>query len=469
MARLIKMISLFFALIVTLTNPTLSAPDLTKFTPVLVEEFNDPLNRFDGVTGVWRDFPRREKYIGNGPPSLYVNPTMQRKDGAPLALSPFKVEKGRLSISAAPIPIGTIGDVHDLLKRAGYKSTTAKKVRYYSGSLSTRSSWAQTYGYFEMRARLPEGKGHWPAFWLVPAVDGWPPEIDIFEALGRENNDQAGDNQLHLRVHFDEFTADGRFMPDPNLANPFDVVDGIPQPAIRRERPKGPRYTFSKTVDVGEQFGRDLFEEFNTFALSWTSEEIVWWFGPSSNQLTEVYRSPTPRDVNGPMSVVMNDQIGGIWAGNPDPSLDSVTFQNSFEIDYVKIYALAPTHRVSSGQSELRGAEKDDFMVGTSNNQAFFPGKGFDVLTGGGGKDHFIIHGDAGSKILTDFGPEDVVVLKHWTFDTQEEALSRLVQVGLNVWLIDTQEPEAPQTLIFENISIDDLDLTNFEFGGDEG
>jgi hypothetical protein len=447
-------------------SPAISAPDLTRFTPVLIEEFDGPFSRFDGVTGVWRDYPRREKFIGNGPPSLYVNPSMLRRDGTPLGLNPFTVANGLLRITAAPIPAADLDDVHNLLRRAGYKAAAANAVGYYSGSLSTRSSWAQTYGYFEMRARLPEGRGHWPAFWLVPAVDGWPPEIDIFEVLGRENGDQAPDNRLHLRVHFDEIAADGTHAPEPTLVNPLDIVDGAPQPAIRRERPEGPRYTFAKSVDVGKQFGRDIFDDFNVYAVSWTPEEIIWWFGPSSDQLTEVFRSPTPRDVNGPMSVIFNDQIGGGWAGNPDPASDAKTFGRDFAIDYVKIYAMTPQNRVASDLAELRGGKTDDVMVGTAAGQTFFPGVGFDILTGGGGADRFVIPGGAGSKMLTDFAPVDTVVLPRWTFHSPAQALERLVQVGRDVWLVDTQEPKAPQTLIFQNLTIGDLSAQNFEFGG---
>lgn len=469
MAGLIIKILSAVALVEAGVLPGYAGPELSRFTPILTEEFDGPFSRFNGRTGVWKDYPRREKFIGNGPPSLYVNPSMLRQDGQPLGLDPFTIANGQLNIAAAPIPADDLAEVHSLLERAGYTAEEAEKVRYYSGSLSTRSSWAQTYGYFEMRARLPEGRGHWPAFWLLPAVDGWPPEIDIFEVLGRENGPGApngADNQVHLRVHFDEIAADGTHAPEHTFVNPFEVVDGAPQTAIRRDRPKGPRYTFAKTVDVGAAFGRKVFDEFNVYGMTWTPDEIVWWFGPTSGELTEIYRSPTPRDVNGPMSVIFNDQIGGKWAGDPDPALDAETFRNVFAVDYVKIYALTPTNHVISDQKQIRGGSSDDFMVGTVTGQTFYPGSGFDILAGGGGADRFVITGDSGSKLLIDFQPDDVVILQHWTFNTAKDALERLEQVGQDVWLIDTQEPQAPQTLIFRNLQVGDLSTLNFGFGG---
>ncbi|MCC0062932.1 MAG: family 16 glycosylhydrolase [Defluviimonas sp.] len=470
MARLVRQASLAVALAAALcaglTAQVRAAPDPDRFTPVLEEDFDTPFSRFDGVTGVWRDYPRRDKFIGNGPPSLYVNPTMTRRDGAPLGLDPFRVADGLLHIAAAPIPADDLADVGAILRRAGYDQAAIDKVRYYSGSLSTWSSWAQTYGYFEMRARLPEGRGHWPAFWLVPAVDGWPPEIDIFEVLGRENGRDAPGNRVHMRVHFDEIAADGSRAPEPAFVNPFDIVDGTPAPAIRRERPEGPRYTFAKTVDVGARFGRNVFETFNVYAMSWTPEEIIWYFGPSSDQLTEVFRSPTPRDVNGPMAVVMNDQIGGGWPGDPDPAEDALTFSHDFQIDYVKLYALTPRNRIAGAAAYLHGTAGDDVIEGTPASQTILSGTGFDLLTGGGGADRFVIPGGGGSKILIDFGADDRLVLQGWTFHDPAEALRRLVQVGPDLWLVDSQEPRAPQTLIFRNLRRDDLGPRNFEIGG---
>ncbi|WP_338550891.1 family 16 glycosylhydrolase [Roseovarius phycicola] len=444
-----------------------AGPDMSRYTPVLIEEFDRPLSRFDGTTGIWRDYPRRQKYIGNGPPSLYVNPTMTRQDGSPLGLDPFKVEGGKLHIAAAPIPAADLHDVQALLRQAGYKEKAVQTVRYYTGSLSTFSSWSQTYGYFEMRAKLPEGKGHWSAFWLVPSVNGWPPEIDIFEVLGRENGSKgrgSPDNRVHLRVHFDEIAADGSHAPELTLFNPFEIVEGAPQPAIRRERDRGPRFTFAKTVDVEAAFERQIFDEFNTYALSWTPDEIVWWFGSSSNDLREIYRAPTPRDVTGPMAVIFNNQIGGKWAGAPDPDKDAHTFASTFVIDYVKIYAQSPETKIETDEAIIFGSNADEHLAGSAASQAFHPKGGFDILSGGGGADRFVIAGDSGSKVITDFTTDDVLVLTGWTFNTSADALSRLEQVGPDLWLIDEQEPHAPQTLIFRDLNRADMTAANFDF-----
>ena len=85
-------------------------------------------------------------------------------------------------------------------------------MKYTSGRVSTDGRFAPTYGRFEIRARLPGGKGIWPAHWLYPqnrdwameelmqkAVDEkresaipearpWYSEIDIMEFRGHEKN-----------------------------------------------------------------------------------------------------------------------------------------------------------------------------------------------------------------------------------------------------------------------------------------
>ena len=54
--------------------------------------------------------------------------------------------------------------------------------------ISTDECFAQRYGYFEMRAQLPAGRGLWPAFWLVGKTQQYHVEIDIMEALGHERS-----------------------------------------------------------------------------------------------------------------------------------------------------------------------------------------------------------------------------------------------------------------------------------------
>lgn len=60
--------------------------------------------------------------------------------------------------------------------------------RYTSTRLLTQGKGEWTYGYFEIRAKVPCGKGTWPAIWLLNSKVDWPAagELDIMEHVGKE-------------------------------------------------------------------------------------------------------------------------------------------------------------------------------------------------------------------------------------------------------------------------------------------
>jgi beta-glucanase (GH16 family) len=59
-----------------------------------------------------------------------------------------------------------------------------KEYSYRSGMVTTYSSYSFQYGYLQVVARIPFGTGLWPALWLLPENEQWPPEIDIIEHYG---------------------------------------------------------------------------------------------------------------------------------------------------------------------------------------------------------------------------------------------------------------------------------------------
>ncbi|MFV1996229.1 MAG: family 16 glycosylhydrolase, partial [Verrucomicrobiales bacterium] len=71
------------------------------------------------------------------------------------------------------------------------------KVRQYaSGMMTTSGKFSQRYGRFEIRCKVPKGRGLWPAFWMLPEPPSWPPEIDVLEILGHETD------RVHLTHHW---------------------------------------------------------------------------------------------------------------------------------------------------------------------------------------------------------------------------------------------------------------------------
>ena len=69
--------------------------------------------------------------------------------------------------------------------------------KYTSAVITSYGKFSQKYGYFEGRFRIPMGKGLWPAFWMLPYPQHWPPEIDIFETI-------KDDPQIHMNYHWSD-------------------------------------------------------------------------------------------------------------------------------------------------------------------------------------------------------------------------------------------------------------------------
>src|SRR4051812_28466708 len=138
------------------------------------EDFTS-LNFWNGTTGLatrpgWAQWPQYDAgftLASNGEKGWYIQPSY-----APTAsANPFSVQNGVLNITAKPTDPALLPYVHN--------------QPYTSGFIDTYHEFSQTYGYFEMRAQLPAGKGLWPAFWMLPEDNSWPPELDIMEMLGQ--------------------------------------------------------------------------------------------------------------------------------------------------------------------------------------------------------------------------------------------------------------------------------------------
>src|SRR5262249_7062614 len=145
------------------------------------DEFNSlSLNTGTAATanGTWDTWFRGwnvRTLVGNSEQEIYVDPDYAGSSGSALGLNPFSNQNGVTTISASPTPAQDLQYLNNM--------------PYVSGVLTTQNSFSQPYGYFEMRAELPGGgQGLWPAFWLMPQNNTWPPEIDVFEQVDSPTN-----------------------------------------------------------------------------------------------------------------------------------------------------------------------------------------------------------------------------------------------------------------------------------------
>lgn len=155
---------------------------------------------------------------------------------------------------------------------------------YTSGRLDTDGKQEFLYGKFEMRGRLPRTQGLWPAFWLLPASDVWPPEIDIMELLGHQpTRTYASNHWGTVQTHQYQTTS-------------WDGPD------------------FSTT--------------FNVFACEWWPDRVDFFV---NGTLIATHRNQIPQD---DMYVILNTAVGGFWPGYPDTS---TVFPQRFQVDYVRV------------------------------------------------------------------------------------------------------------------------------------
>lgn len=71
--------------------------------------------------------------------------------------------------------------------RLSTNPVTGAAKPYASGAVTSLGKFSQLYGHFEASLRMPHQNGMWPAFWLIPEDNTWPPEIDIVEYIGFPN------------------------------------------------------------------------------------------------------------------------------------------------------------------------------------------------------------------------------------------------------------------------------------------
>ena len=184
---------------------------------------------------------------------------------------------------------------HGMLKIWPQRDDSGK---FFNRTLDTDNRFYQQYGYFEMEAKLPRGKGTWPAFWLFAHPGERRPEIDIMEAY-------AGGIEPW------GFTdADGIARPNAYAATIWSD----------KERKAGEHVYVSHS---------DLSTRFHKYAVKWEPDRITFYFDGKQMYSTRAYLSD-------PM-YIMVDLWFGSASGEPDENTPEGK-ANSFEINYVRAW-----------------------------------------------------------------------------------------------------------------------------------
>lgn len=445
------------------TGAVAAGPDLDRYALVFRDDFDAPFALSGGLYGPWSPTPRRDSFFTNSPVSVFASGAERDPEGQPVGLAPFRVADGVLTIGAGTVSPAQRAALAALVQDPAERAKL-DGARFFTGMLATDQTWAQTYGYFEIVARIPEGKGHWPAFWLAPAGIGWPPEIDMFEAYGRGiGAPTPKDDTFNVAVHFDAVDTAGKPTQSVDLVNPFDA-DAGGRAAEPRVRPHGAgrRLAFGRTFDA-RALGADIYGDFQVWAAEWTPERITYYFGSSRETLAPVFVAPTPPDANSPMYAIVNDQIGSTWGWDPVPGEEGRLFaaDNGFEVQSVSVYLLKPTRTLAGAAAgaTLVGGAGPLVITGTAGDDRIVAGPALTLAELGGGRDRVFLARGTNNLVLDGFGCDDRLVLEGFAFGASAETRARLHQVGADVWLVNGAYPADPQTVILRDTRLADICL----------
>jgi len=170
-----------------------------------------------------------------------------------------------------------------------------EKATVTSASLTSKQSW--TYGRIEVRAKIPTGRGVWPAIWTLGTnikEIGWPKcgEIDIMESVGFDPE------RIHCTVHAGNDAG--------------------------------------KDVSKGKSIVADKpYNGFHVYAVDWDAKRITLTYdGKTVNSYENDGANLWPFDK--PQYLILNLAIGGAWGGQK--GVDDSIYPSKFLIDYVRVY-----------------------------------------------------------------------------------------------------------------------------------
>lgn len=230
------------------------------------------------------------------------------------------IEDGKLIITARREE--ATGAAWPLHMRSNRDMRDATKTQpFTSARLVTRGKASWRYGKIEVRAKLPQGQGAWPAIWMLPeenAYGGWAAsgEIDILEVinLGAECPECPGgrENDMLGTLHF-----------------------GGPPPANEMA---SSRVTMPGSID-----------DFHTFGLVWSEGEFVWTVDGLSyaRKIAKDWHSSASDDPIAPFDqafhLLLNFAVGGRWPESENEGGYSAEgFPKRMEVDWVRVWQCAP-------------------------------------------------------------------------------------------------------------------------------
>ena len=199
----------------------------------------------------------------------------------------------------------TKADTNNAVVGKGFLSIIARKEKrenkeYTSARMVTKGKTDWSFGRVNIRAKLPKGRGTWPAGWMLGSninMVGWPQcgEIDILEHVGYDPDTIVG--SIHSTA--------------------YNHVKGT-----------------QKTKRI---FIKNPYTEFHIYGCEWNTKKMVFLLdGMPYLTVPNEHKTEKEWPFNNPMYILLNVAVGGNWGGKK--GIDESIFPVRMEVDYVRVF-----------------------------------------------------------------------------------------------------------------------------------
>lgn len=229
------------------------------------------------------------------------------------------VDGGCLTVTARLDPTSGPAWPEHLRGKEGFDASETKDQLFTSARLHTKHKAEWTYGRIEVRARLPEGQGLWPAIWMLPTDETYGPwalsgEIDIVEAVNLgtpcETCPGGTEDRIHGTIHY------GGEFPENNYIGNEAHLSGLAEGG----------------------------QDFHVFAVEWTEGRIDWFLdGKPYGHVTRRRWGSLLGNRNAPFDqdfhLLINLAVGGHWPESVNTGgVEFSAFPAELEVDWVRVY-----------------------------------------------------------------------------------------------------------------------------------
>lgn len=203
------------------------------------------------------------------------------------------------------------------------KAETFGGVSYTSSRIKSRNKFEQKYGRFEARIKMPQGRGMFPAFWLLGQ--------NFCEAQSIVGNNVSCDSSLP------SYEQDNVLWPQCGEIDIMEYLGNKPTEVFGTIH--GPGFSGGNSISKKYNLPNNRFDTgFHVFGIEWTENHINWYVDDVLyNQITrqDVEEKGGEWVFDNSFYMLLNLAVGGNLPGSPN---SETTYPQRMLVDYVRVY-----------------------------------------------------------------------------------------------------------------------------------